>query len=204
MNGPNAGGLVGQNSGTVNNSYSAGSVNSGSGASAGLVYTNSGRIIDSYTAANAQSGLVAVSTGTPTVVDAYWDTTDTAAGNASAAGTGISRQDLQIAVPAGLISNSFWGGNNMQFNAPLFPYLAWQVPANTVPVAVSGTAYLNQGQTPLANSPGSRHHQRRQLWPDRLYRCLRLLLFSASRSHGPRLQRSNYLPSHPRWRRFVL
>ncbi len=150
VNGPNAGGLAGQNSGTINNSYSAGAVNGGAAPSAGLAFTNSGTITDSYTAANAQNGLVSTSTGT--VTNTYWDSTDTAA-TTSAAGTGYTRTNLQIAVPAGLINNPYWGGNDNQFNVPLFPYLAWQFPANTTPVAVYGNAYANQGQTPYVSAP---------------------------------------------------
>ena len=109
--GAKAGGLVGQNSGSITASYAAGSVSTNRRANSeqfinvgGLVGHNSGTITASYAASavsggdgasnsTGRGGLVGCATGNSAVSDSYFDTD--VSGSRSAAGAGKSTTELQ-------------------------------------------------------------------------------------------------------------
>jgi filamentous hemagglutinin family protein len=120
------GGLVGSNLGTIDQTYSLGSV-AGGGVVGGLIGQQSG-----------------------TVTNSYWDTDTSdiyqATGSGSASGiTGDTTTELQSALPAGF-DPTVW---NIVAGSS-FPYLSWQFYGT--PEVVSGYVYSDAGYTPLSGT----------------------------------------------------
>ena len=92
------GGLAGQNSGSISNSYST-AVVSGLGIVGGLVGNNSGQVAQTYSSGqvsgtNTTGGLIGANSGT--VSQSYWDT-DASGQSSSAGGTGKSSAQMKQA-----------------------------------------------------------------------------------------------------------
>jgi hypothetical protein len=118
--------LVGSNLGTIDQTYSLGSV-AGGGVVGGLIGQQSG-----------------------TVTNSYWDTDTSdiyqATGSGSASGiTGDTTTELQSALPAGF-DPTVW---NIVAGSS-FPYLSWQFYGT--PEVVSGYVYSDAGYTPLSGT----------------------------------------------------
>ena len=100
----NAGGLVGINQGSINNSYAMGNVVGVGNNRGGLAGENTKRIINSYSIGNVQGtgsnvgGLVGGNTGSGSITASYWNSeTSNAQGNN---GSGQTTRQLQSATPA--------------------------------------------------------------------------------------------------------
>jgi hypothetical protein len=171
-----AGGLVGYSANSdVSNSYSLASVTEASiGAASGLVAAQSGTVENSYSAglitnaggSSTIGGLFAALSGS--VTNSYWDTT-TSGQSSSAGGTGETTAQLQAGLPS-VFSTNTWGiiaGNGTTANGS-YPYLlnfysttptvvsgfapggsalATGLGGSTIQLAVNGSTVTNSGQT---------------------------------------------------------
>jgi hypothetical protein len=135
----NVGGLVGWNSGTVNNSYSAGSV-TGAWWIGGLVGSsnNYSTVSNSYSTSSVTGGswvggLVGINQGT--VSNSFWDI-ETSGQTTSAGGTGKTTAEMQdITTFSGaswnIIAVADLGTRNLSYiwnivNEATYPFLSWQ------------------------------------------------------------------------------
>ncbi|MGA8816665.1 MAG: GLUG motif-containing protein, partial [Xanthobacteraceae bacterium] len=100
------GGLIGQNDGTVDQSYSIGAVN-GLGNIGGLIGSNSG-----------------------TVTSSYWNT-QTSGQSESDGGAPLTTAQFQSGLPGGFDATAWASGSNL---ANGYPYLLWQLPNNAFTV----------------------------------------------------------------------
>ncbi len=152
------GGFAGHNEGTITDSYATGRV-IGLGSAAnigGFVGVNfvSGIITNAYStgyvSGSSQLGGFAGwnNNSASAITNAYWDTQTSGQSTGIAGGLGSATArttaQLQGSLPAGF-SSSIWGtGTN------LYPYLRWSY--STTPIAISGTAYSDAGNTALTGS----------------------------------------------------
>lgn len=170
-----AGGLVGDNEGTISQSYATGSADGE--IAGGFVGINNGTISDAYAtgsafASNYGGGFVGQNNGvidsayslgqgfefggtpilggfaafnTGTITSAYWDT-DTSGISADFGGaSGETSAQLKSALPDGFDS-SVWS----IVAGKSFAYLGWQFDGAT-PTVISGTVYSNSGTTKAPN-----------------------------------------------------
>ena len=133
--GSQAGGLAGENGGTITNAYATGAV-SGTSAVGGIVGENDGTISTAYatgqvTASSNGSGSIGQNWGSSSNV--YYDIGTSGVAND---GTGMTTSQLQSALPTGFSSSTWAGGGGS-----LYPYLKTFFP--TAIAAVSGTASNN-------------------------------------------------------------
>ena len=101
------GGLIGENDGTVSQSYSIGAVN-GLGNIGGLIGGNNG-----------------------TVTSSYWNT-QTSGQSESDGGAPLTTAQFQSGLPSGFDATAWASGSNL---ANGYPYLLWQLPSNAFTVA---------------------------------------------------------------------
>ena len=158
--GPQLGGLVGTNAGSISDSYAVGSVTGSDSSSiaGGLVGVNTGGITNAYATGAVTGGTVGgggaagglTGTSTVTVTAGFYDagTTGQASGPQSDGSVGLATGDLQGATLPSGFSASNWG----IVAGASYPYLCWEVGscANT-PQVVAGTVFVDNGQT-LAGS----------------------------------------------------
>ena len=115
------GGLIGNKTGTVSQSYSSGLV-SGAGNLGGLIGNSNGNVTSSY-----------------------WDT-DTSRRNISAAGSPLTTAQFQSGLPGGFDA-TVWGIGGLDRSA--HPYLLWQLPSGTQ--VIDGYVYADGGITLAGN-----------------------------------------------------
>jgi filamentous hemagglutinin family protein len=128
-----AGGFAGSNSGSITQAYATGAVTGGTGSViGGFVGANNegGSLEQTYaigklTGGGTVGGLAGTNDGT--VNNSYWDTQTTGV-STSAAGIGMTTNELISSLPPGFVA-SVWG---LQPN-PSYPHFGWQ-PGGTVPI----------------------------------------------------------------------
>jgi len=178
--GDDVGGLIGWASGQITDSYATGAVAglgyvggfagysrakindaSASGAVTGEEYVgglvglgSSGEITNSYSTGavvgETDVGGFIGDNNSKHISSSAWDVQTS--GQASGIGGGTtSAAQVTGATTAELQDGSFFAGNEWGQAAGLFPYFLWQYPTGT-PQAISGVAYKDDGETPLAST----------------------------------------------------
>lgn len=134
VSGDGAGGLVGINSGQLNNVYSL-ATSTGVSMSGGLVSDNNGEIINSYSAGQVFSsgligGLIARTQTATSVSNSFWDI-ETSGVTSSPSGVGLTTNQMKASstfVGAGWNFNNIWGIDGSPEKNNGYPYLLWQAP----------------------------------------------------------------------------
>ena len=142
------GGLIGDNRGTVNNSFATGRVMGGHGG--GLVGLNysAATISNSYATGYVASGGGFVYSNIGAINNSYWNTETSGRTLGSSVDTPAGTAGLTTAALQGVLPSGLWDSNTWGTSSGLYPYL--RAFNTTAPQAVTGFAKQGDGSTAAA------------------------------------------------------